>query len=126
MFPSQARELAAHTVSDDIKYVFNESDLGTSAFFSVTPRGGALIITLNTSHPAFRHLIELLDSSNPEDLSGEELQTRLNNAWRGLKLLLEAWARYEDEQPEGPRRSQVQDARNDWGRVARPVSRGRA
>ncbi len=115
----QAKELSATVVSDGIKYVFNESDIGTSAFFSVRPRGGAVIITLNTSHPAFRHLIELLDAPNPESLSPEELVVRLNNAWRGLKLLLEAWARYEDEQPEGPRKSHAQDTRNDWGRVAR-------
>ena len=124
VFPSQAQELAAHTVSDGIKFVFNESDLATSAFFSVTPRGGALIITLNTSHPAYRHLIELLDTTNPEELSPEDLMARLSNAWKGMKLLLEAWARYEDEQPEGPRRSQVQDARSDWGRVARQFLEG--
>ena len=119
VFPAQAKELAAHTVSDGIKFVFNESDMETSAFFSVRPRGGALIVTLNTSHPAFDHLIELLDTPDPEGLPPEDLVARLNNAWKGLKLLLEAWARYEDEQPEGPRRSQAQDTRNDWGRVAR-------
>ena len=115
----QARELSATVVQDGIKYVFNVSDIETSAFFSVRPRGGAVVIALNMSHPAYRHLIELLDAPNPEALSPEELVSRLNNAWMGLKLLLEAWARYEDEQPEGPRRNQVQDARNDWGRVAR-------
>ena len=118
-FPGTAEELAAHTVSDGIKFVFSESDLETSAFFSVRPRGGALIITLNTAHPAHKHLIDLLDTSEPENLSSEELAARLTNAWKGLKLLLEAWARYEDEQPEGPRRNQAQDVRNDWGRVAR-------
>ena len=117
--PTQAKELAATTVSDGIKFVFNESDLETSAFFSVRPRGGALIITLNTSHPAYDHLIELLDTPDLENQAPEELVARLNNAWKGLKLLLEAWARYEDEQPEGPRRNQAQDIRNDWGRVAR-------
>ena len=115
----QARELSASVVNDGIKYIFNESDIETSAFFSVRPRGGAVIIALNISHPAYRHLIELLDTANPEALSPEELVSRLNNAWMGLKLLLEAWARYEDEQPEGPRKNQVQDTRNDWGRVAR-------
>lgn len=119
VLPTQAKELAATTVSDGIKYIFNDSDIETSAFFSVRPRGGALIITLNTSHPAFSHLIELLDAPDLDNLSAEDLISRLNNAWKGLKLLLEAWARYEDEQPEGPRRNQAQDARNDWGRVAR-------
>ena len=117
--PTQAKELAATTVSDGIKFVFNESDLETSAFFSVRPRGGALIITLNTSHPAYDHLIELIDTPDLDNQAPEDLVARLNNAWKGLKLLLEAWARYEDEQPEGPRRNQAQDIRNDWGRVAR-------
>lgn len=30
-----------------------------------------------------------------------------------------AWARYEDEQPDGRRREAVREARTDWGRVAR-------
>jgi hypothetical protein len=30
-----------------------------------------------------------------------------------------AWARYEDEQPDGPRKTNAQDARTDWGRIAR-------
>ncbi len=118
-FPRTAEEVAAHTVSDGIKFVFSKSDLETSAFFSVRPRGGALIITLNTSHPAHKHLIDLLDTPDPQSLSSEELAERLTNAWQGLQLLLEAWARYEDEQPEGPRRNRAQDVRNDWGRVAR-------
>jgi len=49
-----AKELAAKTISDGLKYVFAEADLETSAFFSVKPRGGAVIITLNTSHPAYK------------------------------------------------------------------------
>ena len=114
-----AEEVAAHIVSDGLKFVFSKNDLETSAFFSVRPKGGALIITLNTAHPAHKHLIDLLDTPDTEELSLEELSARLNNAWRGLQLLLEAWARYEDELPEGPLRNQAQDVRNDWGRVAR-------
>ena len=119
VFPGTAGELAASTVSDGIKFLFIEGSLETSAFFSVRPKGGALIIVLNTAHPAYKHLIELLDAPNPENLSLDELVARLTNAWQGLKLLLEAWARFEDELPEGPRREQAQDVRSDWGRVAR-------
>ena len=48
-----------------------------------------------------------------------ELKRRLNGARDGLKTLLIAWARYEDELPEGSRRQAAQNARDDWGRVAR-------
>jgi hypothetical protein len=113
-----AQELAAKTVSDGLKYVFAEAPLETSAFFSVKPRGGAIIVTLNTSHPAYKNLVEMLE----EDVEGVDVSTlrsRLENSLEGLKLLLTAWARYEDEQPDGIAKIRVQEARSDWGRIAR-------
>lgn len=112
-----ANELAATTVSDDLKYVFAEAALETDAFFSVKPRGGAIIITLNTRHPAYDSLVEVLEE-NAEGQDAATLSNRLTNALDGLKLLLTAWARYEDEL-DGTRRQAAQDARQDWGRMAR-------
>ena len=115
---SDADELAATTISDNLKYLFAKAPLETAAFFSVKPRGGAIIITLNTEHPAYDNLMEVLEENTAgQDLSA--LSTRLSNASDGLKLLLTAWARYEDELPDGARKQNAQDARNDWGRVAR-------
>ncbi|MEI6180222.1 MAG: hypothetical protein WCP31_05675 [Chloroflexales bacterium] len=71
-----AKELAASTVSDGLKYVFAEADMETYA-----------------------------------DVS--KLQARLTRAADGLKLLLSAWARYEDEQTDSRKRDQVKDARAD-------------
>ena len=112
--PQRAHEEATEAIETGLKYRFAESDLDSPAFFSVTPRGGVIIITLNTRHPVHEHLIEVLE---PDDVGSAE--GRLGNAREGLRLLLEAWARYEDEQPEGPRRDAALDARSDWGRVAR-------
>lgn len=114
----EAEELAASTISDGLKYVFAEADIETQAFFTVKPRGGALVIMLNTNHPAYKHLVEVL---MPQDSASDaaKLRERLNRASDGLKLLLSAWARYEDEQPDGPPRSRVQQARSDWGSMAR-------
>ncbi|MNF11731.1 hypothetical protein D3C80_2130070 [compost metagenome] len=60
----------------------------------------------------------MLERDASED-DNEELRRRLTNAADGLKLLLSAWARYEDEQPDGPRRNAAQETRADWGRLAR-------
>jgi len=114
----KAKELAASIVDDGLKYTFVEADLDTPAFFSVKPRGGAIIVTLNTRHPAYENLVEILE----EDVDGvdaETLRARLTNSLSGLKLLLMAWARYEDEQPDGRRRQAAEDSRADWGRIAR-------
>jgi hypothetical protein len=112
-----ANELAENAVNDSLKYVFAEASLDSPAFFSVQPRGGALILTLNTRHPAYSRLVDVLEHDRTNQTS-ENLQQRLNNALDGLKLLLMAWARYEDEQ-DSIKRENAQDARVDWGRIAR-------
>lgn len=118
LIETQAQELAAKTINDGLKYTFAEADLETAAFFSVKPRGGAIIVTLNTSHPAYDRLVEVMEK-NIDDVDAETLRVRLNKSLEGLKLLLMAWARYEDEQPDGKRRQAAQDTRVDWGQIAR-------
>jgi len=115
----EAEELAAKTIDRDLKYDFEIANLSsTPGFFDVQSRGGEIIIALNTAHPAYNHLIEALDA----DLNGadeDELRYRLQRASDGLRLLLIAWARYEDEQPDGRRLDNARQARWDWGRMAR-------
>lgn len=113
-----ARELAGTTISNGLKYVFAEADLETPAFFSVKQRGGTIVITLNTSHPAYPRLVDLLEKET-ETPRAEDYPERLGKALDGLKLLLMAWARYEDEQPDGILRTRSQESRIDWGRIAR-------
>ncbi len=114
---ADANDLAGNAVTDSLKYIFAEASLDSPAFFSVQPRGGTLILTLNTRHPAYSRLVDVLERDRTNQTS-ENLQERLNNALDGLKLLLMAWARYEDEQ-DSVRRENAQDARVDWGRIAR-------
>lgn len=113
-----AKQMAATTVSDGYKYVFAEAPIDSAAFFNVKMQGGAIEIILNTKHPAYKHLVEVLDADDGVS-TVEELQERLATASSGLKLLLSAWARYEDEQQDGRPRERAQDARHDWGRMAR-------
>lgn len=115
---SKAELLAATTVDDGLKYTFIEAPLDTPAFFSVKPRGGAIIVTLNTNHPAYQNLVEILEE-DVDKADIDTLRSRLVNSLDGLKLLLMAWARYEDEQPDGKFKDNAQDTRIDWGRVAR-------
>lgn len=115
---AQAELLAATTVDDGLKYTFIEAPLDSPAFFSVKPRGGAIIVTLNTDHPAYQNLVVILEE-DVDKADMDTLRSRLINSLDGLKLLLMAWARYEDEQPDGKRKSDAQDTRIDWGRIAR-------
>jgi len=115
---------AAELIDSGLKYEIHEANIETPAFFSVKQVAGILKLTLNTSHPAYHNLVEILED-DVEGASPETLRERLKNALDGLKLLLTAWARYEDEQPDGTRREIAQETRTDWGRVARNFLRDR-
>lgn len=110
-------ELVAKTVSDGVEYVFAEATLDSAAFFTVRPGGARTTIALNREHPLMP-LLGMLQRDNIADLGTIELRERLLAARKGMELVLRAWARYEDEQPSGPRKRAAEDARADWGREA--------
>ena len=62
--------------------------------------------------------VELLCGEKKQQV-GSRMRSRLAKSRKGLKLLLAAWARYEDEQPEGKRQQNLQDSRVEWGKIAR-------
>jgi len=114
------------------KYLFDSDELDGAAFFQVNHTAGVVNVILNSRHPAFEHLAETLDDSwanepHPiyesldDHIAG--LTARLANASVGLKLLLAAWARYEDEQ-QGDQQRIAQDIRFDWGLISRDFLRG--
>lgn len=117
-----ASEVVNRLFSSNLKYQFVDSDFESHAFFTVKPRGGKIIIALNTSHPAYHKLVEVLDKET-EGVEADELRSRLINASDGLKLLFMAWARYEDEQPDGEKKNLSQNTRMDWGRIAKDFLR---
>lgn len=118
----QAQERAQIVVRSGQKYEFYKVGVETPEFFTVRPKGGSLLIGLNTEHPAYDHLVTLLESSE-DDNDVEALKVRLRKSFEGLKLLLEAWARYEDELTDGMKKERAQEARLDWGRVAKQFFR---
>lgn len=118
----EAKEFADRVISDGRKYEFYEADLTSSEFFTVRPRGGVILIGLNTNHPAYDHLVTLMrDVDDENDI--EQLKFRMKKSYEALKLLIEAWARYEDELSDGPPKDRARDARTSWGVVAREFFR---
>lgn len=105
----EAREIAVEWARTETKFVFKEASVPGPAIFDIRARAGKIFVILNTNHPANSGLFELL-----KDDDG----TNDSPALRSLKLLLEAWARLEDE-AEPKRRQALEDVRLDWGRIAR-------
>jgi hypothetical protein len=102
-------------VESSTKYAFVTAALDSREFFSVSPTAGRLLIKINSKHPAYDGLLEVLENENSRGLNDSE--ARLLKARNGLKLLLMSWARLEDETPT-PAKQVLQDRRVDWGRVA--------
>lgn len=112
----RAREVAEEVTQRGLKYKIVEARVQTPAFFTVEPEAGVILVKLNTDHPAYDNLVEVLDADT-DGLDADALRERLANARDGLRLLLLAWARYEDEATDAEREA-AQDARYGWGRVA--------
>jgi len=115
----EAEALAGETVDHGLKYRIDTAPLEAGAFFSVQPRGGILLVTLNTEHPAYDLVLGAQDPSELPD-SVDDLRESLRKAQEGLEMMLFAWARYEDEQGNvsSDLRRGAQTVRQDWGRMA--------
>src|SRR5205823_4303116 len=107
---TQAKQIAVEYVRSNVKFLFQEAEIPGTAMFDVRLKAGTIIILINTKHPAREHFFDLLKQE------GAEVDTP---AQKALKLLLSAWARLEDESAGTGRKQVLEDARSDWGRLAR-------
>jgi hypothetical protein len=89
---------------------------GNPAFFDVEFFPDLLQVALNMDHPVFNNLIAALESDTASPDS-ESVIERLERAATAFKILLFSWARFEDEQPQGPR-ERARRMRWDWGMIA--------
>jgi hypothetical protein len=108
--PEEAKEIAVSHIDAGLKYVFQQLPYDGASFFSVSSKGGSIIITVNKQHPVAPNLIGLLEESE-NALSDKALMA--------LKLILCAWARLEDETQNPKLKQQYVDFRDSWGRIAR-------
>lgn len=105
----EAKEIAVEWARTDMKFVFKEESVPGPVIFDIRSRAGLIFVIVNSDHPANEGLFELL--KDDDDINDTP-------ALRSLKLLLEAWARLEDE-ADTRRRQSLEDIRLDWGRIAR-------
>ncbi len=106
----EAHEIAVQNVTNRIKYVFQETDYDGPSFFTMSPRGGTIIVLINRKHPAAKFFYELLEASEGETSS---------KALDALKLMLCAWSRMEDETQNDIQKQRLSDIRADWGKMVR-------
>ena len=93
-----------------------QSAQDSPAFFDVEALPNVLQVALNARHPVHSHLYDIMHP-DVEDMTEEEVRERLAQAAAAFRILIYSWARYEEEQPDKPRR-QVRNARLEWGKYA--------
>jgi len=109
------RNLRAYTSDTGFQYVIKASELiDATSMFSVETVGSKVIIDLNITHPMYP-LLEASVASESNPNPEENLPSLRNEA---VRILLEAWARFEEEQPEGRLRETAKEIRQSWGRAA--------
>lgn len=108
--PDDAREIAVSHIQSGMKYIFQQQPYEGPSFFSVSSRGGSIIVTVNKKHPVSTYLIGLLEESE---------NTTSDKALLALKLMLCAWARLEDETQNPKLKERYVDFRDSWGRLTK-------
>lgn len=113
----RSQEIKARFIGRNDEYVFTTSKLTGPAFFETSAKSRTIQVILNENHPLFSSLEEVLDPNSND--SNQEMYQRLVESRKLFELLLAAWSKYENTQPDGPRRFKVEEARLEWGRNAR-------
>ena len=113
--PDVAKETAIELVQQGLNYNFEHSDLSGSQMFKVVSRGGILNVQLNINHAAYKFIRVI------EDEAAQTGNETIRDAAIGIKVLLLAWARMEDEIEIPSKRMEFQDTGLDWGKMVHRV-----
>lgn len=105
-------EGAKEIVNKKLRFLFTDVNLPAQMLFDIQLKAGIYNIQLNKNHPAFNNFFKLIAEQDTLNESEE------HSAEKGLKLLLESWARLEDEASENLK-EELQNIRLEWGKLAR-------
>ena len=106
-----AKNNASEIVKKNLRFHFTDV-FNSIMLFDIELKAGIYNIQLNKNHPAFVNFFKLL--ADQDELNNDEN----SSSEKGLKLLLESWARLEDEASENLK-EQLQEIRYEWGKLAR-------
>lgn len=115
-----AREIAQTAQDRKRKVLFLVEDWESYAFFKVESKpGGITEIVFNSSHPAYKRVVEVLSPEFREEQGEAAMLRRLDDASQTLRMLFAAWARLEIEEMSNQRKEGLRDMRQDWGQMAK-------
>lgn len=114
--PSKLDQEASDIVDAKERVRFQEGELNGSLLFDISLSGGVEIITINTTHNAYKNLLSVVEDL-PNNMTVAQAVSRFKNAKGGLRLLLSSWARMEDEESNEKKRKALSNTRFKWGEI---------
>ncbi len=118
--PDVARDIAQTAQDRERKVLFLVEDWEGHAFFKVESKpGGITEIVFNSSHPAYKQLLQVLSPEFRDEVSESVLLKSVDEASATLRMLFAAWARLEIEEMSNDRREKLKSMRQDWGQMAK-------
>lgn len=112
-----ALRLIEETMRSGYKVRWIEADQQTPAFFNVESEPGVVEVVLNSQHPVHDYLCQIMQLE-AGDVDEQVLRDRLAKISAAFRILIYAWARFEDEQDEPKIKRQVRNTRMEWGKYA--------
>ena len=113
---TEALQRIDETIRSRSRVRWIQSAQSTPAFFDVESLPNVMQVALNTNHPVHSHLYDIMHP-DVEEMTEEEVRERLARTAAAFRILIYAWARYEDEQT-GKAQRPVRNARMEWGKYA--------
>lgn len=111
-----APELKARYVGRNDEYTFVSGASTGPAFFETATKSRTTEIVFNKEHPLFSSFAVIFEST-PTD--NHAVSRKLAQAKKCIALMIVAWAKFENEQPAGPRKFKAEEMRIEWGRNVR-------
>lgn len=112
----EALERIRETIESGNRVRWIQTAQNSPAFFDVESLPGVLQVVLNTNHPVYQHLFDVMHP-RVDELDEDALRHRLARAAAAFRILIYAWARFEEEQLNSQKKH-VRNARFEWGKSA--------
>ena len=112
----EALERIRETIESGNRVRWIQTAQNSPAFFDVESLPAVLQVVLNTNHPVYQYLFDVMHPQM-DDLDEDALRHRLAQAAAAFRILIYAWARFEEEQLNSQKKH-VRDARFEWGKSA--------
>ena len=113
--PEQASDEAKRILETKLKTEITTAQLASDYFFDVEFSGGVTLITLNESHPAYKHIVGVIEKI-PEDIDMKDIKNIMIQLRAAVNLIFVSWAYYENHTLSDEDGRNLRHVRYTWSR----------